>query len=52
MNRWFFFICWILTIFAGALGAELAPENFTYIIGFIAGTFSFMFLRLFADKNE
>ena len=38
--------------FAGELGAELAPENFTYTIGFIVGTFSFMFLRLFADKKE
>ena len=52
MNRWFYFIIWILTIFAGELGAELAPENFTYTIGFIAGTFSFMFLRLFANKKE
>lgn len=52
MSRWFYLIWWILTIFAGAFGAEFAPENFTYIIGFIAGTFSFMFLRLFADKNE
>ena len=51
MNRWFFFIFWLMTIFAGAFGAEFAPENFTYIIGFIAGTFSFMFLRLFADKR-
>ena len=50
--RCLWFILWILTIFAGAFGAEFAPENFTYIIGFIAGTFSFMFLRLFADKNE
>ena len=52
MNRYFYLIWWILTIFSGSLGAELAPENFTYIIGFIAGTVSFMFLRLFADKNE
>ena len=52
MNRWIFFILWLMTIFAGAFGAEFAPENFTYIIGFIAGTFSFMFLRLFADTRE
>ena len=47
--RCLWFVLWILTIFAGAFGAEFAPENFTYIIGFIAGTFSFMFLRLFSD---
>ena len=52
MNRWFYFFIWILTIFAGELGAVLAPENFTYTIGFIVGTFSFMFLRLFTDKKE
>ena len=51
MNRWFFFIFWLITIFVGAFGAEFAPGNFTYIIGFVAGTFSFMFLRLFADKR-
>ena len=51
--RWLWFTMWILTILAGAFGAEFAPENFTYIIGFIAGTFSFMFLRLFSDyKNR
>lgn len=46
---WLWFILWIATIFAGAFGAEFAPDNFTYIIGFAAGTFSFMFLRLFGD---
>lgn len=52
MNRWFFFILWLLTIFAGAFAGTAVPEQFVYITGFIAGTFSFMFLRLFADKNE
>ena len=51
--RWVWFFAWIFTIFVGALGAGFAPDNFTYIIGFIAGTFSFMFLRLFGDyKNR
>ena len=52
MNRWFFFIFWLLTIFVGAFGAEFTPENFDYIIGFIAGTFSFMFLQLFGKKDN
>ena len=52
MSRWFYFILWIVTIFAGAFGAEFAPDNFVYIIGFIAGTFSFMFLRLFSDWGK
>ena len=52
MNRWYWFAIWILTIFAGAFANEFAPENFTYLIGFTTGTFSFIFLRLFADKKE
>ena len=51
MNRWFFFIFWLLTIFAGAFAGTTVPEQFVYITGFIAGTFSFMFLRLFANKR-
>ena len=52
MNRWVFFLLWLVTIFAGAFGAEFVPENCVYITGFIAGTFSFMFLRLFGDKRS
>lgn len=52
MNRWVYFIIWILIICVGAFVNEFAPDNFTYLIGFTTGTFSFMFLRLFADKNE
>ena len=51
MSRWIFFLLWLVTMFAGALGAEFVHENYIYITGFIAGTFSFMFLRLFADKR-
>ena len=51
MSRWIFFLLWLVTIFAGVLGAEFVPENYIYITGFITGTFSFMFLRLFADKR-
>ena len=51
MNRWIFFLLWLVTIFAGAFGAEFVPENCVYITGFIVGTFSFMFLRLFGDKR-
>lgn len=49
MNRWIFFILWIITIFGGAGLAIVVPEQFVYITGFIAGTFSFMFLRLFGE---
>lgn len=40
---------WLLTIFAGAGAAELTPDKFNYIIGFITGTLSFMFMRLSED---
>ena len=49
MKSWLWLTLWILTIFGGALGAEIVPESFTYSFGFIAGTFSFMFLRLFGE---
>lgn len=52
MNRWVYFIIWILIICVGAFANEFAPDNFTYLIGFATGTFSSAFLRLFADKNK
>jgi hypothetical protein len=51
MNRKiFFFICWVLSVCAGIIVAECAPDEFDYVIGFITGTFAFM-LRLLADKK-
>ena len=41
---------WLGTIVAGAGAATVVPDQFVYITGFIAGTLSFMFLRLFEDK--
>ena len=45
-------ILWLLTIAGGAFVATVVPENFIYITGFITGTFSFMFLRLFRDYKK
>lgn len=47
MIRWVWFILWLVTIIAGAMCVELVPDRFVYALGFVAGTFSFMFLRLF-----
>ena len=51
MNRWIFFILWIVTLIVGAFVGTAVPDQFIYITGFIAGTFSFMFLRLFVEKR-
>ena len=47
--RWLWMILWLLTILAGAGLSTVVPEQFVYITGFVAGTFSFMFLRLFGE---
>lgn len=50
--RWLWFILWIITLFSGVGIATVVPEQFVYITGFIAGTFSFMFLRLFNEFKK
>lgn len=47
--RTLWFILWICVILAGAVVTAVVPDQFAYITGFAAGTFSFMFLRLFCD---
>ena len=50
--RCLWMILWLLTIGGGSFSATVVPEQFVYITGFIAGTFSFMFLRLFGDYKK
>ena len=50
--RCLWMILWLLTIGGGAFAATVVPGQFVYITGFIAGTFSFMFLRLFGDYKK
>ena len=50
--RCLWMILWLLTIGSGSFAATVVPEQFVYITGFIAGTFSFMFLRLFGDYKK
>ena len=53
MNRWIWFVTWFVTIFAGeGINEFFIPADWKYLFGFVIGTFSFMFLRLFSDKKE
>lgn len=44
--RIIFYGLWLITIVVGSMLATIVPPSAVYITGFIAGNFSFMFLRL------
>ena len=43
-------VLWLATIVGGVVLSTVVPDSFMYITGFIAGTVSFMFLRLEKEK--
>jgi hypothetical protein len=52
--KYLWLFLYITTLIAGAWLHTLAPNNFWYIIGFSAGCFSLVFLKLFdiTSKRE
>lgn len=41
-----YLVLWVLTIMGGAILNNIVPDSFSYLLGFVAGTFSLMFLQL------